>query len=204
MNFYKPHILPLNDCCRKDRNLTVDLRLFDRKTFQRFRSDHDTRIPLISRVLYALPLQVASIVCPQIILQIHLYGCFQKYWYPKMDGENNGKPYEQMDDLGVPLFLETPIYHQQIHHLFGTKRRTEKSSSLIMWTLFLFTLEACQCDACQCDWRLPNGCWTKNRGKTPQIIHFNRIFHYFHHPFWGFSTYFWKHPNLFIQRLGID
>ena len=24
-----------------------------------------------------------------------------------MDGENNGKPYEQMDDLGVPLFLET-------------------------------------------------------------------------------------------------
>ena len=29
---------------------------------------------------------------------------------PKMDGENNGKPYEQMDDLGVPLFLETPIY----------------------------------------------------------------------------------------------
>ena len=26
-----------------------------------------------------------------------------------MDGENNGKPYEQMDDLGVPLFLETTI-----------------------------------------------------------------------------------------------
>ena len=28
-------------------------------------------------------------------------------WYPKMDGENNGKPYFLMDDLGVPLFLET-------------------------------------------------------------------------------------------------
>ena len=28
---------------------------------------------------------------------------------PKMDGENNGKPYEQMDYLGVPLILETPI-----------------------------------------------------------------------------------------------
>ena len=28
---------------------------------------------------------------------------------PKMDGENNGKPYFLMDDLGVPLFLETPI-----------------------------------------------------------------------------------------------
>ncbi len=38
---------------------------------------------------------------------------------------------------------------------------------------------------------------SKNRG-TPwyhQIIHFNRVFHYFHHPFWGFSPYFWKHPN---------
>ena len=30
---------------------------------------------------------------------------------PKMDGENNGKPYEQMDDLGVPLFLQTPKFH---------------------------------------------------------------------------------------------
>ena len=30
---------------------------------------------------------------------------------PKMDGENNGKSYVQMDDLGVfPLFLETPIH----------------------------------------------------------------------------------------------
>ena len=27
-----------------------------------------------------------------------------------MDGENNEQPYEQMDDLGVPLFLETPIF----------------------------------------------------------------------------------------------
>ena len=28
---------------------------------------------------------------------------------PKMDGEHNGKPYEQMDDLGVkPTFLGNP------------------------------------------------------------------------------------------------
>ena len=26
-----------------------------------------------------------------------------------MEGENNGKLYEKMDDLGIPLFLETPI-----------------------------------------------------------------------------------------------
>ena len=23
----------------------------------------------------------------------------------------------------------------------------------------------------------------------------NRVFHYFHHPFWGKTPYFWKHPN---------
>ncbi len=39
------------------------------------------------------------------------------------------------------------------------------------------------------------GCQPKNMGKPPQIIHFNRVWnHYFHHPFWGFSPYFWKHP----------
>ena len=31
-----------------------------------------------------------------------------------------------------------------------------------------------------------------NSGFSPQIIHFNRVFHYFHHPFWGFSPYVWK------------
>ncbi len=36
------------------------------------------------------------------------------------------------------------------------------------------------------------GCWTKNRGKTPKIIHFNRVFHY-KPSILGFS-YFWKHP----------
>ena len=36
-----------------------------------------------------------------------------------MDGENNGKPYEQMDDLGgfYPLFSETSMY--VISHLDG-------------------------------------------------------------------------------------
>ena len=28
----------------------------------------------------------------------------------------------------------------------------------------------------------------------PQIIHFNRVFHYIHHPFWGPTPIFWKHP----------
>ena len=28
-----------------------------------------------------------------------------------MDGENTGKPYFLMDDLGIPWFLETPNYY---------------------------------------------------------------------------------------------
>ena len=36
-----------------------------------------------------------------------------------MDGENNGKSYEQMDDLGgPPLFLETPMHFQGKHLSF--------------------------------------------------------------------------------------
>ena len=35
---------------------------------------------------------------------------------------------------------------------------------------------------------------SKNNG-TPQIIHFNRVFHYFHHPFWGFPPIFGLTPK---------
>ena len=34
----------------------------------------------------------------------------------------------------------------------------------------------------------------------PQIIHINRVFHYFHHPFWGFPPIFWKHPYMSNQK----
>ena len=44
---------------------------------------------------------------------------------------------------------------------------------------------------------------SKNRGKTPQIIHYNRSFHYFHHPFWGFSPHFWKHPVV-SKKMRVD
>ena len=38
-----------------------------------------------------------------------------------MDGENKGKPYEKMDDLGeTPLFLETPTCRKStIFLIFG-------------------------------------------------------------------------------------
>ncbi len=30
---------------------------------------------------------------------------------------------------------------------------------------------------------------SENRGVSPQIIHFNKVFHEINHPFWGFSPY---------------
>ena len=48
-------------------------------------------------------------------------------------------------------------------------------------------------------WKLASGetPWylavSENSGFSPQIIHFYRGFHYFHHPFWG-TPIFWKHP----------
>ena len=49
-------------------------------------------------------------------------GCFQKLWYPKLDGENNGsKPYEQMDDLGgfPPIFGNTQMHHDTLPETNG-------------------------------------------------------------------------------------
>jgi len=40
---------------------------------------------------------------------------------PKMDGENNGLIPIKLDDLGVPLFLETPISRSILKHLTRTK-----------------------------------------------------------------------------------
>ena len=31
----------------------------------------------------------------------------------------------------------------------------------------------------------------------PNYPFVHRVFHYCHHPFWGFSPYFWKHPYNF-------
>ena len=34
--------------------------------------------------------------------------------------------------------------------------------------------------------------------ENPQIIHFNGVFHYFHHPFWGVFFYFWFNTQIKI------
>ena len=38
---------------------------------------------------------------------------------------------------------------------------------------------------------------SENSGFSPQIIHFNKVFHYFHHPFWGVFPYFWSSTHVF-------
>ena len=48
-----------------------------------------------------------------------------------MDGENNGKPYEQMDDLGVPLFLETPISQKCQVPLSGISNFLDASENVL-------------------------------------------------------------------------
>ena len=38
---------------------------------------------------------------------------------------------------------------------------------------------------------------SKNNG-IPKSSIFSRVFHYFHHPFWGNYHHFWKHPGPYI------
>ena len=54
--------------------------------------------------------QRLDLVLHTILVSCIENGCFQKQWYPKMDGENNGKPYFLMDDLGekTPYFWKHP------------------------------------------------------------------------------------------------
>ena len=50
---------------------------------------------------------------------------------PKMDGENNGKPYFLMDDLGIPLSLETPIWKTRAVTTFGLLGCPRKLGSMV-------------------------------------------------------------------------
>jgi len=45
---------------------------------------------------------------------------------------------------------------------------------------------------------------SENSGFSPQIINFHRVFHDFHHPFWGLYPYFWKHPHISGFFVGIS
>ena len=67
-----------------------------------------------------LQLQLQSL----IYFNISNMGVSKNSGIPKMDGENNGKPYFLMDDLGVPPFKETPI------SILGGLWRSKKSTYL--------------------------------------------------------------------------
>ena len=61
-------------------------------------------------------------------------GGFNKQTHGKMDGENNGKPYEQMDDLGEnPYFWKHP--YKKVENLVPTQ-----NSKAWHWTLCIFPI----------------------------------------------------------------
>ena len=109
----------------------------------------------------------------------------------------------KMDDLGVPLFSETPIYVIcGSVAFFGTcvigwfglgsspKARPVGQS---------FTSGAAQRrrprSLCALTRENDKKMWMfpKIGGNPPKSSILNRVFHYFHHPFWEIP-YFWKHP----------
>ena len=45
---------------------------------------------------------------------------------------------------------------------------------------------------------------SKNYGFSPQIIHFNRLFHYIHHPFWGTPIFGNNHIPVHIWGENMD
>ena len=44
--------------------------------------------------------------------------------------------------------------------------------------------------------------FSENSGFSPQIIHLNRVFHYFHHPFWG--TTIFGNTHIVLQSRFLD
>ena len=109
-----------------------------------------------------------------------------------MDCENNGKPYETWDDLGVfPWFLETPkLENCQNQPTQPTQRQFPKSSALalqvpgsMLGRLLFVPLGVASPKRRKTKIRRKV---SKNRGfyppNHPILIGFS---HYFHHPFWG-------------------
>ena len=77
--------------------------------------------------------------------------------------------------------------------IFGTsKRPSSESPTLPFPTRFVPPRRRCKCVACSLGSKNPTSPTnyshlgvSENSGFSPQIIHFNKVFHYFHHPFWG-------------------
>ena len=99
----------------------------------------------------------------------------------------------KMDDLGVPLFSETSMYvwgapHGNCHGFCSWMSGVESSVIReairavvgLVW-IFVFFPHAIGFNI----WMFP-----KIMGFPPQIIHFSRVFHDFHHPFWGIPIFF--------------
>ena len=48
-------------------------------------------------------------------------------------------------------------------------------------------------------WIYLYGCFQRIMGKPPNHPFVHRVFHYFHHPFWRFSPYFWFNTHIYLH-----
>ena len=125
----------------------------------------------------------------------HPYGGFLKWWYPTTMGFPT-----KNDHFGVFWGYHQLRKHPYIHiFCIRTKKRGSAHQDagleydFFTWNSAISTLEKRR------RWQVRTVKRTRKKGVmnwvfpkmvgNPQIIHFNRVFHYFHHPFWGTSIF---------------
>ena len=97
--------------------------------------------------------------------------------------------------MSKPIISQNPI-----NTCFAQKKSTALcSESVPMWSLecqhLAFDSNISHENCAKALWfawnnRKQHVCLSKNRGVSPQIIHFNRIFHEINHPFWDNYPYY--------------
>ena len=107
-------------------------------------------------------------------LRVDLVFCYEGFsnekwiWYPQFCGPN-------LCNITVMISMLVPLLRPGEWSTFIGSSQT----MIVPW---------------QCQYQY--GCWTKNMGKPPKIIHFNRVFPY--KPSILRYHYFWKHPYLWL------
>ena len=142
------------------------------------------------------------------IYYIYIHRGFLKWWYPTTTAFPTRNDHDLSCEMGVPPFKETPNIFAVNSYISPCGQISE-----MMRGRTSFPLKA----------KRPFGIGSTASRKTTYLniyiyIHIyiwvfpkmgvlpnrplkNRVVHYFHHPFWGFCPYFWKHPyNVYLEK----